>query len=79
MRVVDRALMILIPFCAVAALGAEASVSLAFDGTVRCGSCVDSPAGAEQTFACWFKALGQGEGDKPYDRSVVTLDDLFRE
>lgn len=74
MRVGERALMFLIPFCAIAALGAEASESLAFDGTVRCGSYVDSPAGAEQTFACWFKALGQGEGDKPYDRIIQTPD-----
>ena len=50
------------------------SSPLVFTGEVKCGACVESPSGSEQTFACWFKALGQGNGDKPYDRIIQTPD-----
>lgn len=48
----------------------EAASALAFTGEKAGGVYVEAPAGTEQTFACWFKALGCGKGDKPYDRIV---------
>ena len=46
--------------------------TLVFTGERTGGVYVEAPAGTEQTFACWFKALGCGQGDKPYDRIVQT-------
>lgn len=53
--------------CACMLAGAE---TLSFSGELKDGVLVDAPAGAEQTFTCWFKVMGRGRGDKPYDRIV---------
>ena len=47
---------------------------LVFTGDVREGAFIEAPGGDEQTFECWFMALGAGKGDKPYDRIVQTPD-----
>ena len=47
---------------------------LVFTGDVREGALIAAPEGDEQTFECWFMALGAGQGDKPYDRIVQTPD-----
>ena len=47
---------------------------LVFTGDVREGALIAAPGGDEQTFECWFMALGAGQGDKPYDRIVQTPD-----
>ena len=43
---------------------------LVFTGEAKCGTYLTAPAGGEQTFSCWFKATGNGEGNMPYDRIV---------
>ena len=54
-------------------LGATTTVPeapLVFQGVKGQGVYVNTPAGRAQTFACWFKVVGMGCGEKPYDRIV---------
>mgnify|MGYP003600049417 FL=1 len=64
--------------CAVCEKTAQPAIGpaapLVFTGDVRGGALIEAPGGAEQTFECWFMALGMGQGDKPYDRIVQTPD-----
>jgi len=64
--------------CAVCEKTAQPAIgpaaALVFTGDVRGGALIEAPGGAEQTFECWFMALGMGQGDKPYDRIVQTPD-----
>ena len=59
---------------ALRALLAELTGRHDFTGARAGGVYVDAPGGAEQSFACWFKATGMGEGSKPYDRIVQSPD-----
>ena len=62
-------------FCfSVWTIAAQNGSPLVFTGECAQGVELNTPAGVEQSFTCWFKAEGMGKGDKPYDRLVQTPD-----
>lgn len=53
-------------------VGERTADVLTFSGLCEQGVQLEAPGGTEQSFACWVKVEGCGQGDKPYDRIVQT-------